>query len=439
MTQTPERKAILAAQQAVLDGVLAELQRKEALALVKAPPGSGKTELLVRAASSLVRDQARIAVAAQTNAQADDICSRLLQRGVRPVVRLVGSAGANVPAGVRIVRKAMDHSTGPCVMVATTRKWEYGDLPEFDALFVDEAWQMTWSAFLGLDRVASRFVLIGDPGQIPPVVTVDTSFWETTRRPPHLPAPAILASEGLGRQLELPASWRLPADSVDAVRGFYDFRFQGWAAPGDRELQVTGRARDAVDAAIDRLRSGSIVALTLPPPPGGAPPAVDGELAGLAVTTVQRLLDRKATALRLDAKTPERKVLEPSDIGLCATHRVMNARMEELRPAGLADTRIDTAERWQGLQRKVMVVVHPLSGVEEPSVFDLETGRLCVMASRHEVGLILVTRDQVGRTLDGLIVSAEQAVGRPDVSGRGHARHSAFWRRLEEAGRCVAA
>jgi hypothetical protein len=82
--------------------------------------------------------------------------------------------------------------------------------------------------------------------------------------------------------------------------------------------------------------------------------------------------------------------------------------------------RVDTPERWQGLERKVMVVVHPLSGVVSPSGFDLGTGRLCVMASRHRAGLVVVSRDHI-----------------PDMVGRGHFDHLAFWERLESDGRVL--
>src|SRR5436309_2634215 len=51
------------------------------LAVIKAPPGSGKTHLLISIVDGLVRDGLRIAVAAQTNAQADDICRRVVKRG----------------------------------------------------------------------------------------------------------------------------------------------------------------------------------------------------------------------------------------------------------------------------------------------------------------------------------------------------------------------
>jgi hypothetical protein len=77
-----------------------------------------------------------------------------------------------------------------------------------------------------------------------------------------------------------------------------------------------------------------------------------------------------------------------------------------------------------------MIAIHPLSGVIEPSEFDLETGRLCVMASRHRSALVVVSRDHVSSTLDSHIPSAQQAVGRPDVVGRGHQQHTQFWNAL---------
>ena len=39
------------------------------------------------------------------------------------------------------------------------------------------------------------------------------------------------------------------------------------------------------------------------------------------------------------------------------------------------------------------------------------------MASRHQVGLIVITRDHVGASLEEFIPQAAQAPGQPDVSG----------------------
>ena len=100
---------------------------------------------------------------------------------------------------------------------------------------------------------------------------------------------------------------------------------------------------------------------------------------------------------------------------------------------------MDTPERWQGLECKVMILVHPLSGVLRPSAFDLETGRLCVMASRHRAGMIVLTRDHLRTTLSEFIPTASQAIGRKDVEGRGLRDNLEFWTRLSSAGRVVAA
>ena len=129
--------------------------------------------------------------------------------------------------------------------------------------------------------------------------------------------------------------------------------------------------------------------------------------------------------------------MEAKDIGITSTHRVMNNAIR-VALGSLSDlVRVDTPERWQGLERKVMVAVHPLSGAAAPTSFDLNTGRLCVMASRHRAGLVLVSRDHVRRSLETYIPAAEQAVGRPDVTGRGQSDHWIFWNTIESEGRVV--
>lgn len=99
--------------------------------------------------------------------------------------------------------------------------------------------------------------------------------------------------------------------------------------------------------------------------------------------------------------------------------------------------RADTPERWQGLESPVMIALHPLSGVTRPSAFDLETGTLCVMVSRHRVALFVITRDHIEETLDALVPAADQALGRLDVTGQGHAQHLQFWDDLKSRGRMV--
>ena len=406
------------------------------IAVVKAPPGSGKTYLLMQAVKAAKK--MRIAIATQTRSQADDICRRLTADFKVKPIRFAAASSAAASTDYTVVTSKHDLPTGPCVVFATSAKWGMIDLlHKFDVLFVDEAWQLAWADFMLLGQVAGRFVLIGDPGQIPPVVTIDTGRWETAPRAPHHAAPELVLRQKSKEllPLDLPATRRLPFDTAEYIKEFYDFKFDAWATPGERSVRLQGRSRDAIDAAIDRLGTGTVVVLTLPTPPEGPPLEDDQEVAMVVGQIAERLLTRHAEATLGD----ETRMLEPTDIGLCATHRVMTAAMElKLPPKLRRKVSVDTPERWQGLERPVMVIAHPLSGVVEPSDFDLETGRLCVMASRHKAGLIIVTRDHIGDTLDGHMPMAQQPIGRPDIAGQGHHQNRRLWERLQQNDRVVA-
>lgn len=131
--------------------------------------------------------------------------------------------------------------------------------------------------------------------------------------------------------------------------------------------------------------------------------------------------------------------LEQKHIGIVASHRSMNGLVRKTLGARYSDIKIDTPERWQGLEVPFMIAIHPLSGVSDPSEFDLATGRLCVMASRHQIGLVVISRDHVGETLARVVPSATQAPGVRDHVGRGLRAHSKFWNRLEGSGRVIRA
>jgi hypothetical protein len=410
------------------------------LMIVKAPPGSGKTTLLTRVAAAVAADPGhlRVAVACQTNSQADDVCIRLgaMSPGV-PIVRFASSTAARnprLPASVLWLTKTGDLPHDNAVVVGTSAKWGLIDLDDaFDVLFVDEAWQLAHKDFQLLTQVAPRFVLIGDPGQIPPVITVSSLRWQTLQQAPHRPTPDVLRSlPGIQvLELQLPATRRLPHDSASIVRAFYDFDFASLAGPGERAIVSAPAAGDAVDRALTHLAEASMAVLTVRTPETGPPMEVDLEVASACVRVVERALARRARYRELDAE----HALVPAQIGIAATHRKMVTAIELALPASLrGQVRVDTPERWQGLECELMLAVHPLSGVRQPSDFDLETGRLCVMASRHRGGLVLVTRDHIGSTLEHTIPFARQPVGAPDVAGRGHAQHTTLWARLLAAG-----
>jgi hypothetical protein len=299
---------------------------------------------------------------------------------------------------------------------------------------------MSWADLMQCANLSERYYLIGDPGQIPPVITIDIRRWQTAPRPPHRPAPEVVMSDpDLVKDAfigALPACRRLPFESVEFVKPFYSFDFEAYAKPKEREIIYKSlNSESPLNSLFMSLKSGQPVIVTLPTPDDGPALEVDSELAKSVTQVIDDLLAAKAEISLGDGKT---RLLKASDIGVCATHRSMNGEISRNLSTAHNDVSVDTPERWQGLQRPIMIVVHPLSSVIDPSDFDLETGRLCVMASRHQVALIIMTRDHVGKTLASFIPEATQAPGQPDVVGRGHAAHSIFWRSLESAGRIMA-
>ncbi|KLN34189.1 hypothetical protein FB00_13505 [Cellulosimicrobium funkei] len=408
------------------------------LAVIKAPPGSGKTYTLIEVLSALVAEGKTIAIAAQTNSQADDICARFHRDHPEVQTTRFASTGNRMPADFPgAVPWITDKNTLPItpgVTVTTTAKWSLTELQHtYDLLAIDESWQMSWADLMQCALISGNFLMIGDPGQIPPVVTIDVRRWETSPRAPHEAAPnVVLGEQGL---LEfafvgsLPACRRLPSEAVDFIKPFYDFDFHAYVPAGSRGLDLPA------DHALARLGDGQPVALTVPTPDQGPPIEVDHEIAALAARVVHDLISAGASVR--DGGQP--RLLVGADIGISSSHRVMNAAVFAALGTIANEVRVDTPERWQGLERPVMIAVHPLSGVTQPSAFDLETGRLCVMASRHQSALIVLTRDHVGTTLANHVPSAEQAPGRPDTVGRGHDSHIRFWNALQASGRVLTA
>jgi hypothetical protein len=415
------------------------------IAVVKAPPGSGKSYNLLEALDGAIADGKRIAIAAQTNNQVDDLCDRFCARfPEEQIVRFSSETyerPSDLPDNVQIIFKKDLLPDGPSIIIGTVAKLGLVEIvDEYDVLFIDEAWQMTWADFLTMRDVSDRYVMIGDPGQIPPTVTIAVDRWEVSPVAPHMPAPEVALENpdlrAVTQLLELDTCRRLPGDAVELVNYFYDFQFAAFAEKGERFLRPTKAATDSrMDTAILTLNDHSTVIYTHPTGPDGAPIETDTELAQVAADFVSRLLALQCEVSTSPAESNAPRTLTAADIGIVSTHNQMNSAIGSCLPSALTGEhgiRVTTPERWQGLERAVMIAVHPLSGVQTPSAFDLETGRLCVMASRHQSACIFITRDHVGDTLNSHLPAADQALGRGDTIGRGHAQHTAFWQYHEK-------
>ena len=79
----------------------------------------------------------------------------------------------------------------------------------------------------------------------------------------------------------------------------------------------------------------------------------------------------------------------PERIGVVCATCIQVRAIKALLPPQIAPDVLVTANRYQRLERDVMLVWHPLIGRPRAGPFDPDAGRLCVMLPRHR-GLCVV-------------------------------------------------
>ncbi len=428
----------------VLDAVLREGER---LVIVPSPPGAGKTFLVETVVSTAVDVGLRVVVVAPRVEQTVDFMRRLVSRRAPMRIECLLANKRDLPAdltssGVPTCRKVEDLATGgPGVVVASVDKAAtlVADIPEgfFDLLIVDEAWQVTAKDFYLCASLAEQALLVGDPGQLPPIVRSDTGRLESRPHRVHWPAPRELQRRFPDATvIPLPATRRFSQDTVDFLQpAFYpELPFISSVPNEERRLEFGAAGlHTPIDEALDRIVSGqTVVGLLLPERhhPGGE---VDEELAELNAAVAARILERQPNWVgngplgseHIGCADPHR------DSGTATRRALSNRDLDE-------SLVVTTPEIWQGLQRPLMVVRHPILPGRRQTSFDLDPGRLCVMLSRHQVGCVLVARDGVGDALARHQHDcAARAAEADDAEWNGWRAHERLWRTLDDAGRLV--
>jgi hypothetical protein len=300
-----------------------------------------------------------------------------------PVYRLVANGKPTnltpAPGHPAIVDTPNDLPEGPVVIVGTTAKLAWGSPEAFKAtaLIVDEAYQLPDWGYAHVAGLAERHLLVGDPGQIAPVSKFSV---------PHpggagLAAPRALLNRRahLVTTVELTATRRLGPRTTRFVQtAFYPnlpfasirppMRLDGadgaWRAAGEHELVLMTSTNPYTDAV--RLVHDAI---------------------GLTVTD-----------------TRGSKTVTAGDVGVIVAHRHQAVAVRSLLDPQLASqVRVDTANRWQGLETDLAVVVHPLAGKSDPTRFGLDTGRLCVSLSRHKVAAVVIIPPDLHHMIGGSV------------------------------------
>ncbi|MFE0673591.1 AAA domain-containing protein [Streptomyces sp. NPDC058867] len=375
--------------------------------VVDSPPGAGKSTLVVRAALELAGAGRPLMVVAQTNAQVDDLVLRLAEKAPElPVGRLHSSdsdpydKALDGLANVRKSAKAADLAGLP-VTISTAAKWAHVKVDEpWRHAIVDEAYQMRSDSLLAVAGLFERALFVGDPGQLDPFSIVGGEQWAGLSYDPSASAvTTLLAHNPELPQHRLPVSWRLPASAAPLVSdAFYPFTpFRSGTGHGDRRLSfAVGSDGSGPDRVIDEAAEAGWGLLELP---ARHTPRTDPEAVGAVAAVVRRLLERGGAAV--SERSPDPAPLTADRIAVGTAHRDQAAAVRSaLAELGVHEVTVDTANRLQGREYDVTVVLHPLSGRPDATAFHLETGRLCVLASRHRHACIVVCREGVTDLLD---------------------------------------
>lgn len=406
------------------------------------PPGAGKTGVVERlAVQSMASFDERCMVVTETNEQAFDLSRRCatyfpnlpFTLMVRKTLRV--SEGLERIPNLIIARSSGEVPRGPCIVIANARKWSWSDVGHFDCQIIDEAFQLPDYGFHQIAGMANRFVLVGDPGQIAPVVTCEIERWRCDAAGPHVPAPnALTARHPDILRMSLPMSRRLVADTVRFVQpAFYpQLPFEALSADGERRLLTAAAGGMELDRAIQLAEGGaSVVQVELPSLITGE---VDEELADAIVETISRLLARGASIMDGVSERP----LVPSMIGVACAHTSQVNAVRERLPANCGDVLVETAHRFQGLEREVMLVHHPLSGRADADTFHLDSGILCVMMSRHRVVCFMFARSDIEELLSRHAPSGDRVLGsQSDEEFEGWRAHRSILERLRHEQRII--
>jgi hypothetical protein len=396
-----------------VDTVLSDLDRlggdSARGVVVDSPPGAGKSTLVVHAAHHLAQRGEPVMIVAQTNEQVDDLAERLTDRYPDLTVgrllrtgrllsqRLVGRGN------VRGAERVNGLGGLPPIILATAAKW--ARVPDKDGhwthAIIDEAYQMRSDALLACAGLFDKALFVGDPGQLDPFSSVATDRWTGLTWDPLRNAVDVTLAHNPEMPLRnLPVSWRLPASAAGLVeRAFYPFTpFIPGSCPGDRSMAFLPTITpDPVDRVLDRAAESGWGYLELP---FQHTLRTDRELADTLATTAQRLLTRGCTTYCDQAPRPDGRALTPARIAIGVAHNDQAEAVRSRLPRELGTITIDTANRLQGREFDVTLVWHPLSGRVDASAFHLETGRLCVLLSRHRHACIVVARAGIPGLLD---------------------------------------
>lgn len=420
--------------------------------ILKAIAGGGKSTFIAETVGHLA-GEARVVVAAPTNEQVFALVGTIARTHPALVVHYVPANGIQLPAAhllpnVRVVNA--QGARGQQLVVGTLDKlgdaFSRNDLSPSDCLIIDEAYQADSSRYHRAADLANVHLLVGDAGQIAPFTTVTEALrWRGLPEDPVRTAVNVVSENPAvhTRVHHFPITRRLDARSAEAARSFYepDHDFEAAVPLGVRSLTWSGprplgpRER-RLDDALNLAGTEGFCLLELP---AAVTPAVDPAIVQLIADLVSRALHSSRPADAICERHPSGTRLGAHRVAVGASHNdQVRALRRELAARGQHDVTVETANRLQGLEFDLVIAWHPLAGLHALDGFHLESGRLCVMATRHRHACVVVGRAGDRELLEGIPPSGDAWLGRDDEPVLdGWEAHRAFYESLTAVRRPV--
>ncbi|EMY35655.1 hypothetical protein D477_003133 [Arthrobacter crystallopoietes BAB-32] len=336
--------------------------------VIDSPPGAGKTTLVLDIVAQLKqRSKLKVVLATPTKRGAYDLAERIAARlgpdsKGRPQVAL-SVYQMTPPPGVANGGRDSELTNIPVVRTIASCK---RSAPACDLMIVDEAYQATFADVTGAADNAKQVLMVGDPGQIGPVVTADVSAFRGRDAATHMRAPEVYTQRSYTQVLAMDTTYRLGQQTVDAIAPLYNFDFS--SSRPDRHVERS-----------DGKRLRELRPMEIPVSPTIESLDTMVRVAEAAAKMVGRTLVETDTD-----GTEYRRPLEQSDVAVVVAHNAQSSTITAiLRDMKMPNITVGTADKMQGGQWHAVIALDPFTGHSTASGHRLSPGRLCVMASRH--------------------------------------------------------
>jgi len=385
--------------------------------IVDSPPGAGKSTLVVRAATQIAQGDEPVMVIAQTNEQVDDLVDRMAHEA--PTVRIGRLSAHGYQPTARVAHPNVSIANrfsdlhDPQITIATAAKWVHITDGPWPWAIIDEAYQMRSDMLLRVAPLFEQALFVGDPGQLDPFSTVEVDRWTGLTWDPMQSAVAAMLRNNPDLPVhQLPLSWRLALSAATPVsEAFYPFTgFR--AATTTEQRRLSYQTRGFGGPVDDTLEMAARTGWALYELPARHTLRTDTEGVRAITDLALRVIQRGAVAQ--SERSPGENPVTASRIAIGAAHRDQAAAIRHaLRERGGSAIKVDTANRLQGSEYDLVLVLHPLSGRRDATAFHLESGRLCVLTSRHRHACIVVARAGIQELLDAHPPSEPMHLGVP--------------------------